>query len=332
MAKEAVTQELIPLSEPKKWREALQGINHAFGHTWESCYAMHLTTNFPTYLYVLRAGLVKIFCPLAERDFNNYIDIVTPYGFSGFAGNQDFPDFQQYWLKFTQEQGYVSGYIGLNPLLENNTYWSADEVYQHNTLYVLNLQVSMTELFQQLSQNRRRQLKNFSAHQQHFTTDKLLLKEFYLAQHQRFFSEKKAAPVYNFAPATLSYLLNLENVLLVGYTESGQVKAVSVFAYTTYVGEYLFNVSLPGAQDQTAALLWYGLTLLKAKQIPYLNLGGGAQEGDSIAQFKQRFGAAAFPLKALKQVYNTPVYAQLCQATQADPANKSGYFPAYRQR
>ena len=332
LAKKAVTQELIPLSEPEKWREALQGIKHAFGHTWESTYAMHLTTNFPTYLYVLRAGKVKIVCPLAQRSFNNYIDIVTPYGFSGFAGNHDFPEFPDYWHQFTQEQGYVSGYIGLNPLLENNTYYPAADVYEHNTLYVLNLQVSMAELFRQLSQNRKRQLKNFSAHEQHFTTDKLLLKDFYLAQHQQFFAEKKAASVYNFSLETLSYLLDLENVILVGYLENGQVKAVSVFAYTNFAGEYLFNVSLPGAQEQTAALLWYGITLLKAKEVAYLNLGGGAQPGDSIAQFKQRFGASAYPLKALKQFYNSSVYAQLCQFAQVDPKNKSGYFPAYRQR
>ena len=331
VSKGAVKQELIPLSEPVKWKAALRDIPHAFGHTQESCYAMQLTTGYPTYLYVFQKDDVKIVCPLAERSYHGYTDVVTPYGFSGLTGNNNFPGFPRYWQNFLSEAGYVCGYIGLNPLLEKETYLPADDVYPYNTLYVLDLQLTISELFQRLSQNRRRQLKNFDSILPQFTTDKILLKDFFISRYHAFVAEKQAAPVYNFSRPTLSYLLDLDNVLLVGFVENGQVRAVSVFAYTTYTGEYLFNVSLPGAQDQTAALLWYGVKLLKSKNIPYLNLGGGVKAGDSLAQFKQRFGATALPLKCLKEVFKEPVYHQLCQKAQVDPADKEGYFPAYRR-
>ncbi len=61
--------ELIPLSSPELWKEALQDIPHAFGHTWENCYAMHLSTELPTYLYQFKHGDAKVICPISERSF-----------------------------------------------------------------------------------------------------------------------------------------------------------------------------------------------------------------------------------------------------------------------
>ena len=52
-------QKCIPLDSPAEWKEALVGIGHAFSHTWENCYAMHLTTGFRTYLYCFDAEHVR---------------------------------------------------------------------------------------------------------------------------------------------------------------------------------------------------------------------------------------------------------------------------------
>jgi hypothetical protein len=326
-----VNQELIPLHSPLRWKEALEGVPHAFGHTWESCYAMHLTTGFQTYLYLLTAGDSKVLCPIAERHYWGQVDIVTPYGFSGFVGNHDLADFQVHWKSFIKALGYVSGYIGLNPLFENNTYLQPDEVYRYNTLYILDLQLTPDKLFQNLSLNRKRQLKGYDDLKNRFLLDKPLLKNFFLKHYHPFFSQRNASQVYNFSQETLSYLLDLENVVTVGVYGNHQIEAVSVFVYTPYGAEYLFNVSLSEGQAHTVCLLWYGVHFLQSLGIPYFNLGGGVQEGDTIAQFKRRFGAGEFQLQCLKQVYNPPVYARLCREANCDPENKEGYFPAYRQ-
>ncbi|RDC66110.1 hypothetical protein [Adhaeribacter pallidiroseus] len=324
-------QELIPLYSFQRWKEALENVPHAFGHTWESCYGMHLTTGLPTYLYLFESVNIKVICPLVERNYQGYIDIVTPYGFSGFVGNQEVPEFPDQWKKFVQEQGYVSGYIGLNPLFEKETYLPKNEVFHYNTLYVLNLQLSTLELYQKLSQNRKRQLKDYNDSSNEFTVDKSVLKDFFLSNYHTFMKERNASQAYNFSLPTLSYLLDLEHVLLVGYVIKGQVKSVSVIAYTAYAGEYLFNVSMPEAQNKTAALLWHGIHYLKLKKVPYLNLGGGVKENDSISEFKKRFGAIALPLKCLKQIYIHSLYEQLCQEKGVDSANREGYFPNYRK-
>ncbi|WP_375416292.1 hypothetical protein [uncultured Hymenobacter sp.] len=326
-----VRQELIPLSARAAWEEALQNIPHAFGHTWENCYAMQLTTGYATYLYLLQSGDLRIVCPLAERKYQGYTDIVTPYGFSGFAGTKDFSDFPDYWRRFISQAGYVCGYIGLNPLLVDETYLSATDIYHYNSVYVLNLQLSSAELYQRLSQNRKRQLRGWEGEAHRVITEKKELKKFFIAQYHTFITRKNAAPVYNFSLPTLLYLLDLEQVMLVGFQEAGEIKAVSVFASTSTIADYFFNVSLPGYQNQTAFLFWHGMLQLKSKGISYLNLGGGATADDSIAHFKQRFGAATLPLICLKQVYNEVLYADLCREEQVDPLNKEGYFPPYRR-
>ena len=117
---------LISLDSSIEWKEALLGIEHAFAHTWENCYAMQLTTGFRTSLYCLEADNVRIVCPIAERIFEKHVDIVTPYGFSGFAGTDDYPEFREQWSSFVESRRVTSaGYIALNPAFENAAYFEA---------------------------------------------------------------------------------------------------------------------------------------------------------------------------------------------------------------
>jgi hypothetical protein len=80
-------QRAIPLDSPLEWKQALSGIPHSFFHTWEHSYAMHLTHRLPAYLYCAESEGVRVVCPFIERPIGEYVDIATPYGFSGFAGH-----------------------------------------------------------------------------------------------------------------------------------------------------------------------------------------------------------------------------------------------------
>jgi hypothetical protein len=291
---------------------------------------MHLTTRFKTYLYCFEAENVRVVCPLAERMFQGHIDIVTPYGFSGFVGDGDCSEFRQYFADFVKEQGYVCGYIGLNPMLENNTYFAQSEAFQYNSIYVLDLTLGHDELYAKLSTNRKRQLKDWREISSRTVVERGMLIDFFLTNYSGFLRAKRASSVYRFSKDTLSSLLNLKNVFLVGAQGSKGVEAVSVFAYTPYVGDFLFNVSLPQGRHHSAALLWYGLNHLKALQIPLLNLGGGISENDGVARFKQRFGGKRLALRCLKQIYQSEVYVELCRRVNADHTNMASYFPAYR--
>jgi hypothetical protein len=324
------TQKCIPLTAPAEWKDALEGIRHGFAHTWENCHAMHLSTGFATYLYCFEADRVRIVCPIAERKFEGYVDIVTPYGFSGFIGNANYVDFARCWREFASKRGYVCGYIGLNPLFENKTYFSGDALYSYKNIYVLDLTLNQDKLFSNLSTNRKRQLKEWQRTSASLVLERRALTDFFLEHYVEFFREKGAAPVYFFSAATLESLFALDNVVIVGAGMPGKVEAATVFAYTPYAADYLFNVSLPTGRRHSVALIWYGVNYFKSIGIPTLNLGGGVRTDDSLTEFKQRFGGKKLTLNCLKQVYNSAIYTALCARKGANPEDRIGYFPAYR--
>jgi hypothetical protein len=323
-------QKCIPIDSPAEWKEALEGIEHSFAHTWENCYARQLTTGFDTYLYCFEMNDVRIVCPIAERGFGDYTDIVTPYGFSGFAGNAACPEFPQYWTDFVKDQGYVSGYIALNPVFENTTYFRRHEVHRSNSLYFLDLTLSFDALFANLDRNRKRQLRNWENVFSNFIFDRSALTDFFLMNYPTFIRRVNASSANYFSSETLAFLCNLDNVFIVGAGENKRIEAVYLFAYTSYAGDCLFNVALPEGRHHATTLLWCGINYLKSLKIPHLNLGGGVRDDDDIAKAKQRFGGRREPFRCLKQVYRPEVYEELCRRADSDPTDMSGYFPPYR--
>jgi hypothetical protein len=324
-----IKQRCIPLESPEDWKEALCGVKHTFGHTWENCYAMHLTTGLRTYLYSFEKEDMRIVCPIAERDFGGYIDIVKPFGFSGFVGNGECAEFSDYWSSFVRERGYVCGYLGLNPIFDFGNHFDSGSIYQYDTIYVLDLIPSIDEMFADLDTNRKRQLKHWDDIVSSLVFEKSVLENSFHDLYYCFLRSRNADPVYYFSDETLSFLFNLDNVVLVGIRNGEKVVAVSVFTYTPDVGEYLFGISLPEGRKHSAALVWYGIHHLKSLGIPILNLGGGSA---GTAAFKRRFGAKARPLRCLKEVYDQGVYEVLCHEANVGPQDTTGYFPAYRKK
>jgi hypothetical protein len=321
---------LVPLEDGEGWRDALRGVPHAFAHTRESCHAMQLTTGWPTSLAVLEAGGARVVCPVAERPWGEHVDAVTPYGFGGFAGRAADASFLAGWRALAGRRGWVCAYVGLNPLFAPPALRGDPDYAEHNDVYVLELDRDADALHAALSENRRRQLRAAAADPGGLVEDRGRLAAFFLEQVAGFLARKGAGGAYAFTPETLAALVEHENTLLVGGGAGGRVEAVCVFAHTPHCAEYLFGVSLPEGRARSAALLWEGAMRLRALGIPRLNLGGGIRRGDGVAEFKERFGAARLPLGSLRQVFRPDVYAALCREAGADPADRAGYFPAYR--
>lgn len=321
----------IPLESANEWKDALKNIPHSFYHTWENCNAMFKTTNFKTYLYYFEYEGIKIACPLSEREFNGYKDIVTPYGFSGFTGNKDFPEFRNYWNEFVRERNYVCGYISLNPATLNETYYDDTDAFTATNLYFIDLKQSLTDIFENLDANRRKQIVNFKKAEAGFIYDRKILTDFFLNNYASFLKRINASTANYFSDETLENICSLENVYMVGAGSSGKTEAVYIFGYTQYEGNCLFNVATPEGRQHSPLLFWSGLKYFRSKKIPLMNLGGGLKEDDNVAMSKERFGAYKLPFVNLKQVYDESSYEKLCNERSIKPADRNGYFPAYRK-
>jgi hypothetical protein len=324
------THELITLAAPQRWRAALSGLPHGHAHTWRFCHAVQLTSQLPTYLYRYRRGDVQVACPLAVRELDGYPDVVTPYGFGGFTRTGDWGRFPAEWTEFARSRGWVCGYLALNPLLCEPDGFPDADVHVHNRLYALDLRGSEQALLGRLSENRRRELREWPSARARLEHDRERLTRFLLDTYADFFARRGAGRASDFRRETMVAIASLDDVFLVGAGEGGRIEAVAMFGHTSRCGDYLFNVSLPGGERHAVYLVWAAVERLRELGVEWLNLGGGISQDDGVGEFKRRFGARALPLVSLRQIYAPGAYAELCRRTGVTPADGSGYFPPYR--
>jgi hypothetical protein len=329
-AGEAGTWRLVPTSDPVSWQRALAGLPHAFGHTWESCRAMELTTGYETHLVEFRAGSARAVCPIARRPVGETIDLATPLGYSGFVGVGECSDFPEQWRRFARSLGAVTSFLTLNPLLDQRAWFEPADRYCHQVLYVLDLRADEAEIFAGMSRNRQRQLRAGPPDGVRVVDDEPRVREFFARHFAAVMEARNASAIYRLTPDALATLFASDGTFVVGVESQGELEAATMFAHTPWVGDSFLNVSLPEGRRHATIITWHALLRLKRLGVPYLNLGGGMRLGDGIAKFKERFGARPVSLCALKQVHDPAAYEALCRAAGADAADRSGYFPAYR--
>jgi hypothetical protein len=290
---------------------------------------MTASSGYRTYLYSFERPDVRIVCPVAERPVNGLVDLVTPYGFSGFVGTGPCSDFADHWVRFATTNGYVCAYLVLNPVMTDGTYF-AGIARRHRTVYVLDLSLGEEALFARLSTNRRRQIRKADRDPTVLVHDQERLTDFFVRIYPDFMERHGAADVYRLSSESLHALCRSRHVIIVGAEQAGEIVAVSLFGWTKDCGDFLYNVSVPGAERHSASLIWAGVRQLISAGVPVLNLGGGVAEGDSLAEFKERFGAEARPLESVQQIYRQDAYDELCRAAEVDGRGLGSYFPAYR--
>lgn len=318
----------IPLSERAEWEAALTGVPHVFGHTWGSCHALGLDGGGEPILYLAEENERQVACPLIERPIEGRLDVATPYGFSGLTGTRPWPGFAERWQSFAAARGYVAGYLAINALFGDDTYADPATVTVANETFVLDLAAGVDAVWAGLSTNRKRQLRDWDPDD--YETEGEELAAFFVEQYPLTMERKEAAERHRFGAATLAALCELPSTFFVGVRVGDRLESVSIFGHSPHAGDFLFNAALPGCAHHSVALIWSAVHRLVELGIPWLNLGGGMSPGDSLADFKARFGARPLPMRAVKAVYDLPAYEGLCRRHGADPGDRDGFFPAYR--
>jgi hypothetical protein len=319
---------LIPLTDKESWQEALRGIPHGLAHTWDWCHAVEKTHGLPAYLYAFELDSVRIVSPIIERDFNGFVDITTPHGFSGFTGTGVCNEFAQMWVEFARTRNWVCGYFAQNPAFENAAYYS--DLYPSHTIYQMDLSVDQATLWARLHRIRRRELRDWSSTKHLLIHDSAAVRQFILGNYHATLDRVHASAASYLSIETVDSLLQLPNVFMAGAGTNGTIEAAQAFAYTPDLGECLFNIALETGKHHNTSLFWSGVERLQELHVPLLNMGGGMREGDSTALAKEKFGPAAVRSHCLKQVYQPAIYSTLCQSVGADPTDFRGYFPAFR--
>lgn len=323
--------DLIPMADRKSWQEALAKVDHAFGHTWDSCHAMQLTTGFSTYLYRYCARDTYFVCPIAERTYRGETDIVTPYGFSGFAGRGSVPQLLQAWNRFARHRGYVAGYIALNPLLADGAFDGAGGIAHGNELFYLDLSRSEEELLGSMRRNRRRPIRRWQQDGCPLVTGRSELAAFYMQHYAPFMQSRGAAQTFRFTDETLQRLIDSPGAFMLGAAVQGELEAAALFCPSPTIGEAMFSISTGAGGRHADVLMWAGALEFKRRGLRWLSLGGGISRGDGVATLKSGYGGIALRIPVLRQVYDRERFDRLCEAAGVAADEGSGYFPPWHK-
>lgn len=324
-------EHLVPVADGDAWKAALRGIRYGYWHSWEACRAAALTSGLPTWLYVAEDESIglRAVCPFSERHWQGHADIFTPSGFSGFAATGDVRALRGHWQRFAAAQGYVCGYFALHPCL------ALPEVHGEgvvaNDLFVSRLDGGEEVLLATVDRSVRRAVRDADRAGLAFVTDRQRLEEFICAHYHGFMAQMHANPAAQWSPEALALLCADPAMLMVGAEDEGGLCAVYTFATTPWGAECVLNISVRDGRRHTTALIWWGVRELIARDIPWMNFGGGVRRNDAIAQAKRKFHPDEYPLRGVREVYREDVYRACCEAAGVDAEDRQGYFPAYRR-
>ena len=323
----AVTLGWIGLDQPDRWRGALEGMSYAPAHCQEYCRAVAASSGLETRLLAGEVAGAKIACPLSIRALDPEApELVSPYGFGGFATTLASSEFTEPCKTFLRSQGFVTGYIQQHPTLGPKP--DADDAHAGGTVFVLDLSLDLPALQARMDQSHRYELRQSLSDGTVLEADKNVLKRVLRDLYGPMIRDKNAAKVYHFSDETLDALSDMEGSLLVGVRREGKVVSAALFLSTPCAAEYFLQASAPEGRPYARRLIWAAVEHFKQAGIPILNLGGGIRAGDGLESFKRRFGGTEIRTMVRKQIYDRAKFDALSQRLQV-PATTDGYFPAY---
>jgi hypothetical protein len=323
----------IKLDSPSEWEKALQGIEHSFCHCWEYCNAMSISSGLNTCLHVFGDQTGKATVALSERQKEIGIsDLVSPYGFGGFAGDLDFVLSKKFsaFIDFGMSHGYATAYILQNPLLKLPKFYWKDYLDCSHLVYEIDLTMDIASLWSAMSKTHRYEIKRFEREKaSRIIFDRSVLALAVKSLYRETLRRVDAADVYNFPDDTLDILMDSSKAQLIGVEDTQGIQAVSIFLHTEFAAEYFLNATTLKGRKYSRKILWQAIETLKNMEVARLNLGGGVKPGDTLDDFKRRFGGKALDGQALKIIFNRDVYNTLSEKYFGGSYQAEGYFPPY---
>ncbi len=326
--------QIIDISQSTLWDKALEDIPHTYAHKWEYCNAISISSGLKTFLFVAKYGRERLLCPLSIREIEDgFPELVSPYGFGGIIStcpSEKYDSFKRIWIDFAQQHSIVTAYIMQHPMFRLSCYSWEDDLYEHHGCYWINLRENIDSLWNKMRKGCRYEVRRWDKYPgAKVITDKRILKEKMKDLYPQTMNRVGASAIYNFSSETLDKLSEAPGSLILGVEEYSRIVAVTLFLHTPFTADYFLNAATPEGRKYTRFLVWLSIKYLKERNISFLNLGGGAKPGDTLEQFKRRFGGQMIQGQVLRQVFDQNKYMYLCSKYCQNNHSKIDYFPPY---
>jgi hypothetical protein len=308
------------------------------------------------HLYLFGDKTNFIFYPFLKRPIKlngntlRLYDIMSPYGYGGPLANVEVGNVtQELWRGFFEsfhqycvENNIVSEFARLNPVYKNDEQielFSNGLVKSIGKIVYVNLLPTEAEILQNMSQSRRRCVKNFQGHPKfvfHEGTDPELARSFFDIYTETM-ERNEAACKYYFP---LSFVHSIFNHLPCCWryyftTYDNEPCAVALILVYGKIA-YLF---LQGSRTQCLAthaneyLIHQTILNLKKDGFETFILGGGlSSSNDSLFEYKLRYSNLTLDFSVYNKVHMAGEYEHLVSLYQDSGQNVApDFFPGYRQ-
>jgi hypothetical protein len=321
-----MTSIILTTDQLERWNNTISSLPYSFEYTAQYAKAIELAHGNPVLLFAYenKTGITVI--PFSTRQYDNTIDIYSPYGTYGILSSQPSQEWLPIWLEFVTSQRYVCSYLVVNPFFPPHIDSSLSETMAPgNPIYTLDLSLSISALVDNLDENYRREITKLQQSSAQIITDKQQLTPIFLRLYAQFIQSINAKSIYHFSEAALLELIADENAVLIGIKNNETIEAVSLFLYSDWVCNFFLSAALENGRKYSRLILWEAINICKQKNIAYFNLGGGITQEDSLAKFKKRFGSKETRVSNLKQIYDGNLFSNLCEGKEL----KDNFFPPY---
>lgn len=321
---------LISGDDRTAWEAALDEVPHAFGHRWTNASIDARRWGGSAWLMVYRSRLGVVVSALIERRFHEHADIVSAAGFAGFTGDGISTEFADDWFSYARSRGWVCGFIQINPLLVDAGSLPFPRWEHQKDIFVIDLREGPETLLRGFSTSRRRLIRRWENDPGRVVEDRDSIMEFGKKELSGFMKDRSATdPVLDLH--AWDTLMHADEIRMLGIEEQGELSAIAVDGRAGDIVDGLYLLSRQGRTELSTLLVWEAIKRHRDAGATSFNLGGGVEAGDGVEQAKRLIGGKPFALPALKQIYDGPVYSELCSHLPAD-GTRTKYFPAYRAR
>jgi hypothetical protein len=269
------------------------------------------------------SGLITIFTHRIKK--NPFQDIFSPYGMDGiyFWGNNIDEVFEEFKI-FLKKNNIVTFYLSSHPLYRLQDIFSANT----RSAFILDLKIPIDILWKNIHENHRYEINKFNKTKYDIIEDKDELCKSILELYNETMIRVNANSVYRFSENILTNLIKSDISYSVGIKFNNKVQCILIFLGKNNWAEYYINASTIQGKIATRFLIWHSMKKLKELGFEQLNLGGGVTEGDTLQQFKKRFGGNISDFRSIKGVSSIDDYNLICSNYIID-SEESNYFPPY---
>lgn len=331
------------------WEAFLEGQKHDFYHLPSYAVLAAEVDGGQPYALLVEDGERQMLLPLIVRDIpGSTADAASPYGHPGPLTSRGAPDgFLHAALEegcaFLAEQGFVSLFVRLHPILNAAQPAWPGVVVRHGDTVAIDLSLSSEELERQTRRNHRQQIRQATdaGYRAYLDEDWVHLPDF--ERLYRATMERLEAHPYYFFPAgyfrSLREALGSSINLAVVEFDRSIVAGMLVVETDGIVVTHLSGSDASHHRYQPTKLMYaFVREWARDRGNRWLQMGGGyGGNHDSLLHFKRGFSPLCFPYCTLRHRLRPAEYRRLVQERTGDQADipddtDTGYFPAYRAR